>query len=102
MSQKNSKETCQVEINNQSISMPVLKSTLGPDVIDISKLVSNNYFTFDPGFTSTASCESKITYIDGEKGILLHRGYPIEQLANKSNYLELCYLLLNKLYFYHL
>jgi citrate synthase len=67
---------------------------MGPDVVDISALAKYNYFTFDPGFTATASCESKITYIDGDKGVLLHRGYPIEQLAKKSDYLELCYLLL--------
>lgn len=76
------------------LQLPVLKGTLGPDVLDISPLSKINTFTFDPGFRATASCESKITYIDGDKGILLHRGYPIEQLAEQSNYLEVCYLLL--------
>jgi len=73
----------------------VLSGTLGPDVIDVSKLVDTGYFTYDPGFGSTASCESKITFIDGQKGILLYRGYPIDQLATQSNFLEVCYLLLN-------
>ena len=66
-----------------------------PDVIDVGKLTSQGYFTYDPGFVSTAACESGITFIDGDEGTLLHRGYPIEQLADKSDYLELCYLLLN-------
>ncbi len=78
----------------EDIELPVLKSTLGPSVIDIGTLVKHGMFTFDPGFRSTASCESKITYIDGQNGVLLHRGYPIEQLAAKSDYLEVCYLLL--------
>jgi len=77
-----------------SIDLPVLEGTLGPDVINVGSLTANGYFTYDPGFTSTASCESKITYIDGDNGILLHRGYPIEQLAEHSDYLETCYLLL--------
>ena len=76
------------------LSLPVYSGSIGPDVVDVQSLVSKGLFTFDPGFMSTASCESKITYIDGDKGILLHRGYPIEQLAEKSDYLELCYLLL--------
>ena len=79
-----------------SWELPVLSGSMGPDVIDIRKLYSETgFFTFDPGYTSTASCESAITFIDGEEGILLHRGYPIEQLAAKSDYLEVCYLLLN-------
>ncbi len=74
----------------------VMSGTLGPDVIDIRKLYgATDRFTYDPGFTSTASCESKITFIDGEQGILLHRGYPIDQLAENSDFLETCYLLLN-------
>ena len=74
----------------------IIKGTTGPDVVDIRKLYADaDVFTFDPGFTSTASCESKITYIDGDAGVLLHRGYPIEQLAEKSSFLEVCYLLLN-------
>lgn len=76
------------------IELPVLKGTRGQDVIDIGTLGSHGYFTYDPSFTATASCQSDITYIDGEKGILLHRGYPIEVLADKSDYIEACYLLL--------
>jgi citrate synthase len=78
-----------------AIELPILSGTIGPDVIDVANLLKNGLFTFDPGFMSTASCESKITYIDGDEGILLHRGYPIEQLAVSSDYLETCYLLLN-------
>lgn len=77
------------------IELPVYSGALGPDVIDVRSLVGKGYFTYDPGFVSTASCESKITFIDGDQGILLHRGYPIETLAEKSDYLETCYLLLN-------
>ncbi len=76
------------------LELPVLEGTLGPDVIDIRTLYKGtDMFTFDPGFTSTASCESKITFIDGDKGQLYYRGYPIEQLAANSDYLEVCYLL---------
>ncbi|MDQ0463034.1 citrate synthase [Caulobacter ginsengisoli] len=83
-------------IGLDSYEVPVIKGTLGPDVLDVRKLYADSdRFTFDPGFTSTASCESKITYIDGDAGVLLHRGYPIEQLADKSSFLEVCYLLLN-------
>ncbi|PIT07899.1 citrate (Si)-synthase [Snodgrassella alvi] len=79
----------------EPFEMPVLSGSLGPDVIDIHKLYAGtNMFMFDPGFTSTASCESKITFIDGEKGQLYYRGYPIEQLAEYSDYLETCYLLI--------
>ena len=78
----------------KSIDLPVMEAELGPDVVGVASLTANGLFTYDPGFTSTASCESKITFIDGEKGILLHRGYPIEQLAKESDYLETCYLLL--------
>ena len=77
------------------LELPIHTPTLGRDVIDVSSLTANGIFTFDPGFTSTASCESKITFIDGEVGKLLHRGYSIEELAAKSDYLEVCYLLLN-------
>jgi citrate synthase len=76
------------------IELPIYSGTLGPDVVDVGSLTANNMFTFDPGFVSTAACESQITFIDGDKGILLHRGYPIEQLAEQSDYLETCYLLL--------
>jgi len=79
-----------------STDFSVISGTLGPDVIDIRKLYgATDRFTYDPGFTSTASCESKITFIDGERGILLHRGYPIDQLAERSDFLETCFLLLN-------
>ncbi|MFT6300302.1 MAG: citrate synthase [Saprospiraceae bacterium] len=78
-----------------AIELPVLKSTVGQDVIDIAKIPQTGCFTLDPGFGVTASCESKITFIDGEKGILLHRGYPIDQLAENSDFLETCFLLIN-------
>ncbi|WP_426041052.1 citrate synthase [Brevundimonas sp. TWP2-3-4b1] len=81
---------------DKSVELPVLSGTTGPDVIDIRKLYgATDAFTFDPGFTSTAACESAITYIDGDAGILLHRGYPIGQLASKSNFIEVCHLLLH-------
>ena len=77
------------------VELPVYKGNIGPDVIDIRKLYGqSDMFTYDPGFLSTASCESTITYIDGDKGELLYRGYPIEQLAEKCDYLDTCYLLL--------
>ena len=88
-------KTATLSLDGKSYDLPVYSPTLGPDVVDIRKLYDQaDVFTFDPGFTSTAACESAITYIDGDKGELLHRGYPIEQLANKSSYLEMCYLLL--------
>jgi citrate synthase len=81
--------------NGQSHQFPILSGTTGPDVIDLRKLYDQtDHFTFDPGYTSTGSCESKITYIDGDAGVLLHRGYPIEQLAEKSDFMEVAYLLL--------
>ncbi|MGF1686705.1 citrate synthase [Photobacterium japonica] len=76
------------------VELPIIGGTEGPEVIDVRQLGANGYFTFDPGFLATASCESQITYIDGDKGILLHRGYPIDQLANNADYLEVCYILL--------
>ncbi|MDO5646954.1 citrate synthase [Paracoccus sp. (in: a-proteobacteria)] len=83
-------------IDGQDYELPVLKPTAGPNVLDIRKLYGQaDVFTYDPGFTSTASCDSTITYIDGDKGELWYRGYPIEQLAEKSHYLEVCYLLLH-------
>ncbi len=88
------KATIQIA-GHDPIELPIYKGTAGQDVIDVRTLGSHGYFTYDPGFMSTGSCESSITYIDGGKGVLLHRGYPIEQLAEKSNYVELCYLLLN-------
>lgn len=81
--------------NQDSIELPVLNGSIGPDVIDVRSLVSHGVFTYDPGFMSTASTESSITYIDGDEGMLLHRGYPIDQLADHSDYLETCYLLLH-------
>lgn len=82
--------------HGKDYSLAVESGSIGPDVIDVSKLYGETgCFTYDPGFTSTASCKSSITYIDGEKGILLHRGYPIEQLAEKGNFVETCYLLMN-------
>ena len=84
------------KIGDKVVDMPVKSGTIGPDVIDIGKLYNaTGCFTFDPGFLSTAACESKITYIDGDEGILLHRGYPIEQLADHGDFLETCYLLLH-------
>jgi citrate synthase len=81
--------------SNQQTMMPVRSGTIGPDVIDVGRLYRDTgCFTYDPGFTSTANCSSRITYIDGDKGVLLYRGYPIEQLAQKSNFLEVCYILL--------
>jgi citrate synthase len=88
-------KTGTLTLGDKSYSLPVYEGTIGPDVIDISKLYNQaDVFTYDPGFTSTASCESKITYIDGDQGILLYRGYPIEQLAEHGDFLETCYLLL--------
>jgi citrate synthase len=80
---------------DKEIELPVYHGTEGPDVVDVRPLTGEGLFTYDPGFVSTASCESKITYIDGANGVLLHRGYPIEELAEHSDYLEVCYLLLN-------
>ncbi len=80
---------------DEVIELPVYSGTEGPDVIDVRPLTGQGLFTYDPGFVSTAACESKITYIDGGQGVLLHGGYPIEQLAENSDYLETCFLLLN-------
>ena len=90
------KQTANLGIDDKAFDYPVLSGTVGPEVIDIRKLYGNTgRFTYDPGFTSTAACESKITYIDGDAGILLYRGYPIDQLAEQSNFLEVAHLLLN-------
>ncbi|RBI84990.1 citrate (Si)-synthase [Rhodosalinus halophilus] len=90
-----STKTAKLTIDGQEHELPMFSPTAGPEVIDIRKLYADaGVFTYDPGFTSTASCDSTITYIDGDKGELLHRGYPIDQLAEKSHYLEVCYLLL--------
>ena len=87
--------TAKLSIDGKDYDLPIFSPTAGPDVIDIRKLYGQaGVFTYDPGFTSTASCDSTITYIDGGKGELWHRGYPIDQLAGKSHYLEVCFLLL--------
>ena len=89
------KRSATLTLDGKSYDLPIHSPSLGPDVLDIRKLYAEaDVFTFDPGFTSTAACESAITYIDGEKGELLYRGYPIEQLAEKSSFLEACFLLL--------
>ena len=89
-------KTARITVKDKEIDLPVLTPTVGPECVDIRKLYGQGgVFTFDPGFTSTAACESAITYIDGDVGELWYRGYPIEQLAEKSHYLEVCYLLLN-------
>ncbi|MCD7060932.1 citrate synthase [Pelagibacterium xiamenense] len=90
-----SEKTAKLSIGDETFEFPVLSGSVGPDVIDIRSLYAKTgLFTYDPGFTSTAACDSSITYIDGDKGELLYRGYPIDQLASQSNYLEVCYLLL--------
>ena len=95
MDAKTNTKKATLTVEGKTVDFPVLSGTVGPDVIDISKLYAQTgMFTYDPGFTSTGSCESKITYIDGDEGILLYRGYPIEQLAEKGDFLETCYLLL--------
>ncbi|MCP5161760.1 MAG: citrate (Si)-synthase [Hahellaceae bacterium] len=91
MTDKNAK----LSVGGKTIELPIFSGTEGPDVIDVRGLVAEGVFTYDPGFMSTAACESKITFIDGDNGILLHRGFPIEQLAESSDYLELCFLLLH-------
>ncbi|MDI3306681.1 MAG: citrate synthase [Acetobacteraceae bacterium] len=88
--------TVTLEGSNRSASLPLLSGTLGPEVVDIRKLYGElGIFTYDPGYGATASCESRITYIDGDAGVLLYRGYPIEQLAEKSDFIEVAYLLMN-------
>ena len=84
-----------LSIEKDSIDLPIYSPTLGYDVIDIKALSAHHHFTYDPGYFATASCESKITYIDGDKGILLYRGYSIDQLAEKCDYMDVCYLLVN-------
>lgn len=91
-----SNKKASLTIDQHSYELPVHEGTLGPDVVDVSALQrATGLFTFDPGFKSTAACESKITFIDGSKGILLHRGYPIGQLAERKDHMDVCYLLLN-------
>jgi citrate synthase len=88
------KATLTVDGLDKTIEFPVYSGTLGPDVVDVRGLGAEGLFTYDPGFMATSSCQSEITYIDGAKGVLLHRGYPIDQLAKESNFVELCYALL--------
>ena len=95
MDAKTNSKSATLTVGGESYDFPIKSGTIGPDVVDISKLYAKaGMFTYDPGFTSTGSCESKITYIDGDEGVLLYRGYPIEQLAEKGDFLETCYLLL--------
>ena len=95
-SELNQTSTASITYKGETTEFPVFSAAEGPDVIDIRKFYGKSgAFTFDPGFTSTASCESKITYIDGDAGVLLYRGYPIDQLAENSDFLEVAYLLLN-------
>lgn len=88
------KATLTVDGLDKAIELPIYSGSLGPDVIDVRGLGSEGLFTYDPGFMATSSCQSAITYIDGGKGVLLHRGYPIDQLASESNFVEVCYTLL--------
>ncbi|WP_010627750.1 citrate synthase, partial [Halomonas sp. KM-1] len=88
------KATLTVDGLEKAIELPVYSGTLGPDVVDVRGLGAEGLFTYDPGFMATSSCQSAITYIDGAKGVLLHRGYPIDQLAKESNFVEVCYALL--------
>ena len=85
----------EIIIDGKSVELPVMEATEGLNVIDVRGIIKEGMFTYDPGFLSTAACDSRITYIDGDAGILLYRGYPIDQLAENSNYMEVCYLLLN-------
>ena len=96
MDKKIQKKVVKVQLDNKKvIELPVIQSSMGPDVIDVRELYKETgYFTYDPGFLSTGSCESKITFIDGEKGLLLHRGYAIEDLAKHADFMEVSYLLL--------
>ncbi len=91
-----SDQNATMALGDKNLSMPVYSGSVGPDVVDIRKFYAQSgAFTYDPGFTSTASCQSALTYIDGDAGVLLHRGYPIGQLAEQSSFMEVCYLLLN-------
>src|SRR6516165_6338050 len=95
MDAKSASKNATLTVGNKTYDFPILSGTVGPDVIDIAKLYAQSgMFTYDPGFTSTGSCQSNITYIDGAAGVLEYRGYPIEQLAEHGDFLETCYLLL--------
>lgn len=87
-------KVAKLDLEGKRIDLPIVNATYGPHLIEIAALIKNDYFTYDPGFISTASCRSAITYINGDKGILLHRGYPIDQLAAKTDFLTTAYLLL--------
>src|SRR3990167_8403955 len=87
------KNSATLSFDDQSVEMPIYFPTLGESVIDVKTLGKYHHYTFDPGFYATAACESKITYIDGDKGVLLYRGYSIDQLAAKCDYIDVCYLL---------
>ncbi len=90
----NAQRMATLNVDGKPVELPVYSGSIGPDVIDVRSLYAKTgTFTFDPGYMSTASCKSSITYIDGDKGELLYRGYPIEQLAEKCDFLEVCYLL---------
>ena len=92
---KNATFTLTDNRSGDTYDLPVLNGSVGPDVIDVRRLYAEtDCFTYDPGYTSTGSCESKITFIDGEQGVLLYRGYPIDQLAENSDFMEVCYLLI--------
>ena len=96
VNKKTENGTAYIEINNTRYALPIYKPSIGPNVVDISKLYSQaNVFTYDPGFTSTANCSSTITFVDGENGVLLYRGYKIEDLVEHADFLEVAYLLLN-------
>lgn len=96
VNKKTENGTAYIEINNARYELPIYKPSIGPNVVDISKLYSQaNVFTYDPGFTSTANCSSTITFVDGENGVLLYRGYKIEDLVEHADFLEVAYLLLN-------
>ena len=89
------KHTVQITIDGKTTDLPVLEATVGLDVVDVRSLIGQGVYTYDPGFLSTAACDSSITYIDGDAGVLTYCGYPIEQLADHSEHLEVCYLLLH-------
>ncbi len=95
LERKQMAQKVEIVIDGKSVELPVLEAAEGLNVIDVRGLIKEGMFTFDPGFLSTASCDSKVTYIDGDNGILLYRGYPIDQLAENSSHMEVCYLLLN-------
>ena len=92
---KSTKVTLNFDQESTSIELPLVKSTMGNDAIDIRQLGTHQVFSYDPGFMSTASCSSEITFIDGEKGLLYYRGYPIEQLAKHCSFMEVSYLLIH-------